>query len=1068
MITPAPLEKQLVNIDLSKGMDERDRPELMNGVTTISNLVQDQTGSWTKRYGTDIGPVSDLSGTGTYPAAPKKVLATVKGWAVVADNGTFYHKQDQQGTLRAHGKHMDFSVTGAAFVGGSGPQALPSVGGYVLAAASCTTHDANVTFGAPKATSGQLHKLTVCERSSGTEYSYDLTSVTYPGTGAAGREVAMVFVGDRYLHVYVTNNPGSAATDISLIVIDILGVMPANEAAIVSVFNVLNSVAGGLRISDVVGGATKSYVLTYDSSVSYVLYTRTATGALFDSASFAPPGFTTMDINETSGDLWLLNGTLAVSGNANMMALSTANSAVTTHALFASGNPGTYVCCNTVTGGCQVVFNESVRVFGGSTINTIIVYNLALATSVVTTVVGAIYGWTPVSRPFFFNINGKHYMHVCKQDKNSVLSSHCVVDTSTFTPYWSNGPALAIPFGSFRIACNLEPFAAVQGALSINASFTKPYRIVTADGNECSAALTYQTAQRTGAAAFCRLRCFDSTAYGNANFGGSTHLAHGGINSYDGRNIVDNGFADMPTADLVVNAVVGTLNGSYRYVVVYRHVDANGSSTYSRTVGPFSAVNLAASTGKNTITIQPTGVTNRDAGNGASAPFVEVYRTKSGGTQFYLCASSQNGSLTPTQQVTQDATTGLMSFQDNLADATLASQAIMYRQPGTTNAPADRYSSPACKFVVQHKDRIFCADPYGQRVYYSSYFVDGEQPWFNPAFNFFMHAGDGPVTGLASMDGRLFVFKRNAIFVVDGDGPGEAGPTGNEFSPPQSLASRFGCIDHRSIVVVPDGIFYRSERGIEMVTRNLQVKWVGERIWNTVNSNPVTTGACVDTNDRVHWTMAASEPTAGVGGIAGAEVVYDMSTDAWSVMYCSGYTGVYANARQSVAAVVDMIGGVSTPRVVYADGTTAVFLQSVASPTSKIDFIYYVPFKIETGWIRQGPQARQRVSDVLFLAKKMAGSNHALKISIAYNYATAYTQSFTWEPTALNGLAIEELNLQPSKQQVLSIRVKIEDQAPADTVTYPIGNGAGCDILAITAEVAPKQGSPKLASGQKA
>ena len=36
------------------------------------------------------------------------------------------------------------------------------------------------------------------------------------------------------------------------------------------------------------------------------------------------------------------------------------------------------------------------------------------------------------------------------------------------------------------------------------------------------------------------------------------------------------------------------------------------------------------------------------------------------------------------------------------------------------------------------------------------------------------------------------------------------------------------------------------------------------------------------------------------------------------------------------------------------------------------------------------------------------------------------------------------------------------------TVQYPMGTGAGCDILAITAEVAPKQGAPKLAAGQKA
>ena len=375
------------------------------------------------------------------------------------------------------------------------------------------------------------------------------------------------------------------------------------------------------------------------------------------------------------------------------------------------------------------------------------------------------------------------------------------------------------------------------------------------------------------------------------------------------------------------------------------------------------------------------------------------------------------------------------------------------------------------------------------------------------------------------------MFKKDAIFVVDGDGPGESGPSGNEFSPPQSLASRYGCVDHRSVVVTPDGIVYRSTRGIEMLTRSLSIKPIGQRVQTTVDNNLITTGACVNSSGRVHITLSATEAVTGVYPSLGAEIVYDLIMDCWSVHKHTSYSGTYGQANQCVGAVLND----SVECLVYAD---SVYGARATSPASFTDIFSYVPFKIETGWIKQGPQARQRISDVLLLAKKRTAANHALTISLAYDYSDTYTQTNTWEPGALNALTLEELNLQPTKQQVLAIRIKIEDKQPAfvnivsstdatpivltlptghgfvtggvvqvlshlvnvgavgqwvvgattdttivltgsvgsgagpggatGTVQYPMGTGAGCDILAITAEVAPKQGAPKLAAGQKA
>ena len=99
-ITVAPLDKQLVTLDLSKGMDERSRPELMSGFTTIENMVQDHTGAWTKRPGQLLALTADATGGNTYPVYPRKILNLVNGWGVMANPGRLLHKQDTQAKFR--------------------------------------------------------------------------------------------------------------------------------------------------------------------------------------------------------------------------------------------------------------------------------------------------------------------------------------------------------------------------------------------------------------------------------------------------------------------------------------------------------------------------------------------------------------------------------------------------------------------------------------------------------------------------------------------------------------------------------------------------------------------------------------------------------------------------------------------------------------------------------------------------------------------------------------------------------------------------------------------------------
>ena len=1066
MITPVPLEKQLVNIDITKGVDERQRPEGFGGITKLENLVCDQTGAWVKRDGTYLGGLEDASGSGTYPSGVKKVLSFISGWGCVAGGGYLLHKQEQQNTFRRRQQNMDLNARSARYIGASGPGAQDAVVGMsVVAVASCATHDAFIA-----APSNSLMILTIAERSTGTEYVYKLRDIAFPGfTSNVSGTAQCVFVSGRYLHVSVTDSAFNLK--VVMFVIDVLAAMPASEAAITTVGTVVTLGAGTATLQDVVGGASYSYVLFLDTAGNSRLVQMDNTATQFDSATFVGETYSSLSINETLGDVWMIQA----GATASFRAQSATAVSTTTRAVLASGKPGTYISADTTTGNVKVLY-EYLATVGGGTVRSFQVLDFP-SPYTATTLVGGAYGWNVASRPFFLSSSGKHYAHLTKVDPVSEISPNVIADLSTFASYGPTQP-LTLAFGSFRIACQLDPnFATQRIGVGFVSIFFKTMRYSSNDGTELTAFTSVQTGQRTAAMGATRLSFCDATAYGSCKFSGSTIFGHGGLNSYDSRNLCEQGMADQPFMNIVVpGATAGNLNGSYRYFVVYRHVDVNGASAYSKAAGPYTSVNVAATTGRNNCVVTPYGVTNRDTGM-ASYPFIEVYRTRSGGTQYYLCASSQRNITTSTSPLVQpifyDGTSGLATFQDNLSDVNLASQATMYRQPGTPNAAADRYPAPASSIVTQHKDRIFCVDPYGQRVFYSSFFVDGEAAWFNPAFNFFVHDGSGPVTALASMDGRLFVFKRDQVFVVDGDGPGESGPSGNEFSPPQALASRYGCVDHRSLVVTPKGIMYRSTRGIELLSRSLTVEWIGERVQNTVDSLPFTTGCAMGPDARIYWTLASDKNNInGLFYVPGATVVYDTSADAWSVHRFTSYTTIYGHAFQGVAFVQEPTGGspgaITNETLVYADGYIGVWMQDlVFSNDNSNGGNYFTPFTLETGWIKQGPQARQRCSDLMYLGKRSSG-NHAVKASIAYDYANAYTQTKTWQPSEYVNATIEELNMQPIQQRVLSIRFKVEDLAATNQVTYPSGSGKGSEILAITAEVAPMLGTPKLAAGNKA
>lgn len=1103
MTNPAPLEKQLLHLTLNKGVNERDRPETADPstcLTRVENLVQDQTGAYIKCPGqTLLGP--------QYAAV--KALRTVNGLAVIRQgvsgnqDGRLvpYLEGAASGSQWSEREDMFLPIlTGSAeFILSSGPHVVPKIGGV----ATCTKfHAMVVEMGINASGGGPARSVVLYDRNAGAVVvKYDLERIR---TGGSENIPKIAFVEDRYLHVFF-----NVGADIYGFVVDTSATITA-ESAIVE--TLLLSGAGATELLDIAVSNTdgflrvsRSYLLVDFAGASTCLSMSNA-AALVDSVSLAGTGAEpALQICTNDSSDWLF-WICSTQIGANVLADLTVAVAPADHSGGATITSPQICLASSNRVYC---LSEAAVTFGAATVNRITARRATTDGGTTLSSYATIDGWELASTPFIYASAVSPDTVLVQLVKESSLDAvaHVVADVTSGRQGLNVGSATT--YNSFRVAAVLEPFVG-----TVNVSKLR-YLHSSYSSSSVSPAVAVQTVARGfGYAIFTLTSGHQNVA--SQNFGGATYISGGCHAKFCGDTVAEVGFVDLPNLNVQAGAA-GVLTGAYKYIAVHKHVDETGSVAYSRLSEIFS---ITHSADQGDVTISPCAITCRDQVT-AALPLTlrvitELYRTKVGGTIYYLCASSQVGTPAPglATQVLGLTAGPFFTVSDNLSDATLGAQPQLFRQPGTPNSAVDRYPAPNSNILCQHKDRLFTTDPYGARVYYSSFFVDGETAWHNPAFSFFVHGGSGPITGLVSMDGRLFIFKRDAIFVVDGDGPAEGGVTGNEYSPPQKLATPFGCIDHRSIAVTSNGIIYRSANGIEILTRSLQVKFIGDRVFQTVDTYTETVGATVGADGLVRIAINSS-------GGDGRIVVYDPTLDAWTT--------------------INLIASGVTTANLLATGETVVYLQGgipvYEAPGSGLGYAgTYIPWVIETGWLRTGQNARGRFSKILGLLKKLSGANHKVTFSVAFDYVDSYTQVATWEPGVINALGIEALEVQLANQEVRAVRFKMEDGLPtarsiasstfatpivvthatahgfvngdtiviADhlvntaangtwvvaaatdltytltasvgngvggatgTATYPVGTGRGADVLGITLEVAIKTGAPKVAAGQKA
>ncbi len=529
---------------------------------------------------------------------------------------------------------------------------------------------------------------------------------------------------------------------------------------------------------------------------------------------------------------------------------------------------------------------------------------------------------------------------------------------------------------------------------------------------------------------------------------------------FDGYSTLPYGFVHAPLILSIshVAAVTTVAAGDYSYVAVYEWRDASGVLHRSIPSSPRSVTAVAGDSITITVAtstlsqhqLPPYGAANASAANPVS---IALYRTTVGGTVFYRLTSEPDSQL-----LFNDPTAASVALTDTKADAdigpggtaalALSAQAQLYTAVGEL---AD-VPPPALVTCATHRGRLVGIGSDLRTVWFSKDATEDATvaPGFNEALTL---AFARDKTALASLDDKLVVFGESAIDVVFGDGPDSGGQSSTWQI--AAVQSDVGCVNAKSVCTAPTGAVFESSRGIEMLSRELTVTWIGKVIEDTLAAYPTITSAVLVADEQeVRFTCTA------VGGATGIVL-------AWNYAYNIWFTRKYADLAATSAASIPFVDAALIDGV-YTMLTAAGQVYQETSSHKLDNGTGFVGRDVVLAPISPaGNQSWHRVQQVSLLGTSV--TNHDLTVSIARDYATSYeqTETFLAGSVATTVGPLEQCRVTLAKQKCQAIKIRIQDVTPTTPGTYPVSTGDGPILEAVALRVGIKPGTPRTAAGQQ-
>lgn len=331
--------------------------------------------------------------------------------------------------------------------------------------------------------------------------------------------------------------------------------------------------------------------------------------------------------------------------------------------------------------------------------------------------------------------------------------------------------------------------------------------------------------------------------------------------------------------------------------------------------------------------------------------------------------------------------------------------------------------------LVASANRVFFLSGDGKYIGYSKPLLTATYATeFNDAQRIQVPGEGRESTALAILDDKLVLFKTDGIYVTTVTGGNNASGSGPGFPQLRPIPTGSGCTNRRSVVTTPVGILFQGRRGIYVLDRNLQVRFVGAKIQDTLDGNVLSAALDASRNEVVFGFRSDT-----IDGL-----IYNYEADTWTTAtaWRDGDSmlvkdGVWHGLRAGSAIRYRVPG--TYKNLTLSSGTSSGTRQPV----------------LETAWIKlAGLQGFERVYRATFLGTYYSGD---IRVRVAYDYDDTWVDSFSWDEADLtNPLQLRTPVL--SRQKTEAVKFEISEQT-GDT------EGKGFELEALEIEARVKQGT---------
>lgn len=441
---------------------------------------------------------------------------------------------------------------------------------------------------------------------------------------------------------------------------------------------------------------------------------------------------------------------------------------------------------------------------------------------------------------------------------------------------------------------------------------------------------------------------------------GNLHFSGGYVNQYDGTQLVENNFHLFPdNVETISSGSAGfgsMAPQTYNHIATYEWQDNAGNLYRSAPSLPVTTV-LGSGTAAIQLSIPTLRLTNKTD----NVPKIVIYRWSQAQQSYYQVTSL-------TRPLVNNALVDYVTFTDTLTDAQILGNNLLY----TTGSVVENDGSHPATSVSQFDTRLWTIDAEDQNLArYSKQVIEATPVELSDLFSYYVspntgaQRSTGPMKCQYPMDDKNILFKDNAIYYINGYGPDNTG-NNSQYSQAIFITGTVGCSNPNSIVLIPQGLMFQSDKGIWLLGRDLTTQYIGKDV-EDYNSDTVVSATVVPGTNQVRFALNT-----------GVTLMYDYYVGEWGTF--NGIPLVSSCLYQEKHTFIDTFGRVfqETPGQ-YLDGSNPTLLS------------------FKTSWITlDGLQGYMRAYNMFLLGEYL--TPHRLTIGIAYDYDEAIVQQATLIP----------------------------------------------------------------------